>query len=44
MHWGTFKSFLQQVTKNSFAYKSYFWGKKLIILFQSNLLAPSYRF
>jgi hypothetical protein len=40
MHWGIFKYFLEQVTKNSFknpfACTSYLWEKKLAILFQSN--------
>ncbi len=36
MHWGTFKYFLQQATKNSFACKSFFWEKRFAILFQNN--------
>ncbi len=40
MHWGTFKFSYNKLQKNSFknsfAYKSFFWEKKLVILFQSN--------
>jgi hypothetical protein len=40
MHWGTFKYFLKKLLKisfkNSFAYKSVFWEKKHVVLFQSN--------
>jgi len=40
MCWETFKYFLEQVTKKSFkisfACKSFFGGKKHVILFQSN--------
>jgi hypothetical protein len=48
MHWGNLnilKKKLQKISfKNSFACKSYFWEKGLVILFQVILLAPSYRF
>ncbi len=40
MHWGTFKYFLQQITKkfiqNSFACESFFGENELVVLFQSN--------
>jgi len=48
MHWGTFKYFLMQVTKIllkiSFAFKSFFWEKKMHSFFRVIPLAPSYKF